>query len=224
MKIILVTIMLIIIYYIYLQYNNDNFTNLKSNIWNIDSNNLHLDLIPNLNLKPSPWNIQSCGNNNNLIKINNDNILMAYNYDNINPDNTNDICNDYNTIDPIYNHDNTELRSAINNNSIFNSIIKHENIEYLLLGYANNKYYNQKFLIYESLNNNNKKTNNTFITNNFEYINNPQYNYALVKNTDNNTLKVLNIFGPRNKININDIVNLSYGVFQMGPLEITKIN
>lgn len=220
MKIISIIIILLILYYIYLQYNNENFTNSNSLPWNINSKNMNLK--PNLNQSVSPWNNQSCGNNNNLTKINNDNILMAYNYDNINPDNTNDICNNYNNIDPKYGEDNIELRTAINNNSIFNSNIKYENNEYKLLGYAINKYYYQKFLIYESLNNYDSKTNNVYITNNLEYINNPQYNYALVK-VDNNNPKVLNVFGPRDKIKINDIVNLSYGVFQMGPLEITKI-
>ena len=217
MKIILIIIIFIILYYIYLQYNNENFIDLKSNMWN-----MNLDLKPNLIQSISAWNNQSCGNNNNLTKINNDNILMAYNYDNINPDNTNDICNNYNNIDPKYGEDNIELRTTIDNNSIFNSIIKHENNEYKLLGYAINKYYYQKFLIYESLNNYDTKTNNIYITNNLKYINNPQYNYALVK-VDNNNSKVLNVFGPRDKIKINDIVNLSYGVFQIGPLEIIKI-
>lgn len=226
MKIILIILILIILYYILNKYNNDNFTNLKSNIWNINlnplpwninSNNPKLDYNPNLNLKPSTWNNQICGNNKNLTEINNNNILMAYNYDNIQADDTKDICNNYNNIDSKYNQDDTKLRLAIDNHNIFTNI-KYENKEYNLLGYANNKYYNQKYFIYESLNNNNIE--NVFISNNLEYINNQQYNYALVKITDN---KVLYVFGPRDKININDIVNLSYGVFQIGPLEIIKI-
>ena len=52
-----------------------------------------------------------------------------------------------------------------------------------------------------------------------DYVNNQLYKYVLVKTKDN-TQKISHAFGPRNKINIGDIVNLSYGVYQLGPLEI----
>ena len=207
MIMILILIFLIILYYSY--NNKDNFTNItKNNKWN---NNLYQELIVNN---------KHCGNTNNLSEINNNNILMAYNYNNINPDNTNDVAEIYNIINQKYDKDSKEIIDNVSSSKPlhYSLNITHEDIKYNLLGYAVNKYYKQHYLIYESYI---IQDNDYYLKDNLDYLNQQLYKYVLVK-TENNQLKIIHVFGPRSKINIGDIVNLSYGVYQLGPLEILQ--
>ena len=210
MKIILILFFLFILYIIY---NNkkDNFTN---------SNKLDSKKIPwndNSNKKLNVNEIH-CGNTQNLFFKDSNNILMAYNYDNIYDDDTNDVSNFYSIVKQKYGKDNDEIINAVSSSKPlhFSLVIKHENNNYNLLGYAINKYYQQYYIIYEFKITQND---NYYLKDNLDYVNNQLYKYVLVK-TKENTLKIIHAFGPRNKINIGDIVNLSYGVYQLGPLEI----
>ena len=207
MTIILILIFLFILYYLY-NNNKDNFTNISNQNKKWNTNSYHKLITNNYH----------CGNTNNLLEINNDNILMAYDYDNINPDNTNDIGEKYNIIDQKYSKDSKEIINNISSSKPlhYSLNIIHEDIKYNLLGYAINKYYNQYYLIYES---HIIQNNDYYLKDNLDYLNQQLYKYVLVK-TKNNESKIIHIFGPRSKINIGDIVNLSYGVYQLGPLEI----
>jgi hypothetical protein len=92
---------------------------------------------------------------------------------------------------------------------------------YSLLGLAENKSYRQYYFIYESKVNSSRT--NTLINEELKYNNYQIYEYILVK-YDANTPQVVHYIGPRNKINIDDIVYLSLGSFELGPLIIKPIN
>ena len=97
---------------------------------------------------------------------------------------------------------------------------KYENNEYNLVATASNDYYYQYYYLYEFLTKQNVKLD---YEENLEYIKNNQvYEYLLVK-IRKNKLEVSHYIGPRNKININDIVYFSLGNFQLGPLKIKKL-
>jgi hypothetical protein len=194
MKIILVLVFLYILYIIY--NNKENFTSTH---------------------KKWEYNNDNCGSTNKLKEIDNNNILMAYNYDNIPPDDTKDIGSLYNYANQKYGKDSNQIMQAVSSSKPLHYLlnITYEDEKYNLLGYAINKYYNQYFLIYESHIN----LSNEYLKDNLNYLNQQLYKYVLVKTKSN----VIHVFGPRNKINIGDIVNLSYGVYQLGPLEIKKI-
>lgn len=111
--------------------------------------------------------------------------------------------------------------------------IKYENEYYKYIGNASNPYYNQHFLLYESEIEPNKTN---VLRDKLDYINYKIYSYLLVKLKNSNledqqTKHILDLatnssvvvehyIGPRNKININDVVYFSFGTFQLGPLEI----
>jgi hypothetical protein len=57
---------------------------------------------------------------------------------------------------------------------------------------------------------------------NIKYSNFKKYNYILVQNQNEN-IKIIHAFTQRYKINVNDIVYLSVGVFELGPLVITQM-
>ena len=208
MKIIVVLVLLFILYMIYNNNNKEDFIPIQKKTvkWNGNSNK---------DLKVNEYN---CGNTKNLVEIDNNNILMAYNYDNIPPDDTNDVITKYNYINQKYGKDSHQVMQAVSSSKPLHYLldITHEDIKYNLLGYAINKYYNQYYLIYES---HITEDNNYYLKDNLDNLNQQLYKYVLVKTKNN----VVHIFGPRNKINIGDIVNLSYGVYQLGPLEIKKI-
>jgi hypothetical protein len=147
---------------------------------------------------------------------------MAYNYDNINPDDTHDISRLYNNINQKYGEDNNQIiNNVLSNQPLHFSLnIIHDEIKYNLLGYAINKYYDQNYLIYEY---HITENNNYYLKDNLEFLESQLYKYVLVKTRDDKS-EVIHVFGPRSKINIGDIVNLSYGVYQLGPLEIKKYN
>lgn len=99
-------------------------------------------------------------------------------------------------------------------------IHKYENNDYNLIATASNDYYNQHYYLYEFLTKQNVKLD---YEENLKYITNNQvYEYLLVK-IRKNKLEVSHYIGPRNKININDIVYFSLGNFQLGPLKIKKL-
>lgn len=98
--------------------------------------------------------------------------------------------------------------------------IADETTSYVLLGYAINEYYNQYYLIYE--------TEVIDPSTNKEAKNNPSfmkvklYKYALVR-MKKNVPHIIHKVGVREKIKMGDFVYLSYGVFQLGPFRISKI-
>jgi hypothetical protein len=91
---------------------------------------------------------------------------------------------------------------------------------YNLVALASNDYYSQHYYLYETIT---KQNNELDYEENLKYIKNYQiYEYLLVK-IRKNKLEVSHYIGPRNKININDIVYFSLGNFQLGPLKIKKL-
>jgi hypothetical protein len=97
---------------------------------------------------------------------------------------------------------------------------QYDNNEYNLVATASNDYYSQHYYLYELLTTQNIKLD---YEENLKYIKNNQiYEYLLVK-IRKNKLEVSHYIGPRNKININDIVYFSLGNFQLGPLKIKKL-
>jgi len=99
-------------------------------------------------------------------------------------------------------------------------IFTYKSINYNLVATASNDYYSQYYYLYEFLT---KQKNKLDYEENLKYIKNNQiYEYLLVKIHKNNP-EVSHYIGPRNKININDIVYFSLGNFQLGPLKINKI-
>jgi len=97
---------------------------------------------------------------------------------------------------------------------------QYNNNEYNLIATASNDYYSQYYYLYEFQTKQNVKLD---YQENLEYIKNYLiYEYLLVK-IHKNKLKVSHYVGPRNKININDIVYFSLGNFQLGPLKIKKL-
>jgi len=97
---------------------------------------------------------------------------------------------------------------------------QYDNNEYNLVATASNDYYSQHYYLYEFLT---KQDVELDYEENLKYIKNNQvYEYLLVK-IRKNKLEVSHYIGPRNKININDIVYFSLGNFQLGPLKIKKL-
>ena len=104
--------------------------------------------------------------------------------------------------------------------SLYPLEIKHSRLTYNLLGYVYNTAYRQYYLIYEAVN---KQLNpNLVLREKLDNMDVQTYNYALVKIEKSNPV-IKYIFGPRNKININDIVYLSQGPLQIGPLIVDNI-
>lgn len=135
-----------------------------------------------------------------------------------------------NDFSDIYNNEDDgsiEIRKRVNDpkykNLEYFSNVKptflYENENYHIIGAAINHYYNQYFYLYESQVITNKTD---VLKDNLNYIDYKIFKYLLVK-IHNNELVVVHYIGPRNKININDIVYLSLGSFQLGPLEIKQL-
>jgi hypothetical protein len=104
----------------------------------------------------------------------------------------------------------------IPNNFLFN------NINFKLLGIASNQYFNQYYYIFE--NEIIPQLKSPLIREELLYIkNNKNYHYILLK-MHNHKLTVIHYIGPRIKINTGDVIYLSQGSFQLGPLSINKIN
>jgi hypothetical protein len=102
----------------------------------------------------------------------------------------------------------------------FNKIkeLNYGNFKYKLIGKGVNKFYNQKYYLYESRKD---QYGNLLIRDNLDYLNNQIYSYIFVKFNNNKPI-VDHEFGPRNKINIGDIIfidkkYLSNGISYIGP-------
>lgn len=104
--------------------------------------------------------------------------------------------------------------------SLYPLDIKNSGLNYSLLGYVYNTAYRQYYLIYEAVN---KQINpNLVLREKLDNMDVQTFNYALVK-IEKSKPVIKYIFGPRNKININDIVYLSQGPLQIGPLIVDNI-
>ena len=104
--------------------------------------------------------------------------------------------------------------------SLYPLEIKNSGLTYNLLGYVYNTAYRQYYLIYEAIN---KQINpNLVLREKLDNMDVQTYNYALVK-IEKSKPVIKYIFGPRNKININDVVYLSQGPLQIGPLIVDNI-
>ena len=90
---------------------------------------------------------------------------------------------------------------------------------YNLVGLAINEYYNQYYLLYESKP---APNSNVILGENLSYLNYHINSYLLAKMHDTKP-EVLHNIGPRAKINLGDVVYLSSGTFQLGPLIIKSI-
>ncbi len=100
--------------------------------------------------------------------------------------------------------------------------ISYQNANYHLLGTATNVYYKQYFYIFENLVE--QKLSEPLLKEELKYMKtNIIFQYLLVK-MHNGKPKVIHWIGPRNKINLSDVVYLSLGSFQLGPLVINKIS
>jgi hypothetical protein len=88
----------------------------------------------------------------------------------------------------------------------------YNNKKYKLFGLGSNPYYNIYLIIYErEVNNEN------------EIHNNKLYEYILVKKQDN-TINVIQVFQPRDKISIGEYINLSFGPSKLSYLLVSPIN
>lgn len=107
------------------------------------------------------------------------------------------------------------------NKKIVSNLFEYKTNKYNLIGSAVNEYYKQYYYLYEFLTKQN--INDLDIDEEMKYLdNNRIYEYLLVKNHKNKQV-VEHYVGPRNKININDVIYFSLGNFQLGPLVIKKI-
>ena len=104
--------------------------------------------------------------------------------------------------------------------SLYPLEIKDSGLKYNLLGYVYNTAYRQYYLIYDSFNNQINPI--LVLREKLDNIDVQTYNYALVKIEKSKPI-IKYIFGPRNKININDVVYLSQGPLQIGPLIVDNI-
>ena len=102
----------------------------------------------------------------------------------------------------------------------YSDTIIDNNIKYHLLGVAYNHVYNQYYLIYESIKRQNDD--NLILKDNMSNMKLQLYDYALVQ-IENNKEVIKYIFGPRDKINYNDIVHFHKGFIKLGPFIINNI-
>lgn len=123
---------------------------------------------------------------------------------------------------------NIPIQKIINENSLIPSVkstdkfpseFEFNKSTYKLLGFAINQYYEQYYLIYEHMIEDVDK--NPTVNNDLKFLNYKLYEYTLVK-MKGKVPHILHEIGPREKININDFVYLSLGVFQLGPFHITQ--
>ncbi len=109
---------------------------------------------------------------------------------------------------------------AFGEKSLYPLEIKNSGLKYHLLGYVYNTAYRQYYLIYEALN---KQLNpNLVLREKLDNMDTQTFTYALVK-IEKAKPVIKYIFGPRTKININDVVYLSQGPLQIGPLVVDNI-
>jgi hypothetical protein len=112
-----------------------------------------------------------------------------------------------------------EIKPILENN-LYPIEIKYENLKYNLLGYVYNTAYRQYYLLYETVNS--QLNTNLVLREKLDNLDTQVFTYALVKIGKSKPI-VKYIFGPRTKININDVVYLSQGPLQLGPLIVDNI-
>jgi hypothetical protein len=103
-------------------------------------------------------------------------------------------------------------------------IIKDGGVTYKLLGSATNDHYSQNFLIYESP----EITDPTTLKNvsptlkeNMEWMKSKIMSYVLVT-LHEDKINIIHRIAPRNKVEIGDVVYMSMGNFEIGPLQISR--
>jgi hypothetical protein len=158
--------------------------------------------------------------NNNQWFVKTNGFSDIYNYEDTGGEITHDILSNYNTYMSPYNHEQTNnLEPITKSNKNVPEEIDYKGNNYKYLGTATNVYYNQYFYIFE--NNIEQDTKKMQVEEELKYIkNNKIYQYLLVKMHKDNDPQIIHWVGPRNKININDVVYLSLATFQLGPLVI----
>jgi len=114
-----------------------------------------------------------------------------------------------------------ETSTIIHNDEIkYSDTIIDNNDKYHLLGIAYNNVYKQYYLIYEFRVLQNKD--DLILRDNMINMKIQLYNYALVQ-IENNKEVIKYIFGPREKINSNDIIYFHQGFIKLGPFIINNI-
>lgn len=96
--------------------------------------------------------------------------------------------------------------------------LDYNNNTFNLIGIALNKYYNQKYYLYESKND---QYGDLLMRDNLEYLNEQIYSYILVYIINNEPI-IKEEFGPRSKINVGDVIYIdrkdkSNGISYIGP-------
>ena len=94
----------------------------------------------------------------------------------------------------------------------------YNNNTFNLIGTAVNKFYDQKYYLYESKID---QSGDLLMRDNLDYLNEQIYNYLFI-NIINNEIKIQQKFGPRPKIDIGDIIYLDIkhkfnGISYIGP-------
>lgn len=155
--------------------------------------------------------------------IENENFKNNIELNNLNIDNTNNLNNvDINNNFLSNNIDNKNIKSnyVCYGRKIPNKVkeFNYNNFKYKLIGKSVNKFYNQKYYLYESRKD---QYGNLLIRDNLDYINGQIYSYLFVNFIDNKPI-IDHEFGPRSKINIGDIIfidkkYLNNGISYIGP-------
>ena len=117
------------------------------------------------------------------------------------------------------------LKKDLNNFKIPNKI-NDNGITYNLLGSATNDHYDQKYVIYESpeiTDPTNLKNTSPTLNENMEWMKQKIMSYVLVT-FHNNKINIVHRIAPRNKIELGDVVYLSMGNFELGPLNIKRLD
>ena len=119
------------------------------------------------------------------------------------------------------NIDNKNIKSdyVCYKNKTFNKTkeLVYDNFKYKLIGKAVNKFYNQKYYLYESRKD---QYGNLLIRDNLDYLNGQIYSYLFVNFDDKPNID--HEFGPRSKINVGDIIYIDKkyllnGISYIGP-------
>ena len=103
--------------------------------------------------------------------------------------------------------------------------INDDGVVYNLLGYATNDHYDQRYVIYESseiTDPTNLKNAIPTLNENMQWMKTKIMSYVLVT-FDKDKINIIHRIAPRNKIEIGDVVYLSMGTFQLGPLNIKSL-
>ena len=204
--------------------NNETITKpLNNNLDITNSQNNETITIPQNNktiTKPQNNNLDITNSQNNNLDItnsqNNETITIPQNnnLDITNSQNNKTITNPIIIKNSLNNDNITLMNIDLCKNNVPNKLY-YNNSKFNLIGTAINKIYNQEYKLYESKV---KQCKNLLIRENLDYLDNQIYNYIFV-NLDNNKFSIQQEFGPRNKINIGDIIYLDLfnGSSYIGP-------